>query len=283
MSLKLIDIPLLTAEQMREVDRLMVDSFHIQLIQMMEIAGRNLAEMTRRCLSGRVMNKKILIAVGKGNNGGGGLVAARHLSNWGASVCVLAENGKFKGVPEQQWKAIQQLPVEVLLAQQALNAVNSSPAEIIIDALIGYGLSGAPTGFTAQLIRAINQCPAPVLALDTPSGLEVTTGEIFEPCIQADITLTLGLPKTGLVNKSTTTAVGQLFFTDIGIPPILYKKLGFASPFIFENDSIIDLQGINGNSQNTSVYQNMNSASLSGELREGEKNSCILLDGKPNA
>jgi NAD(P)H-hydrate epimerase len=79
-------IPFITTQQMVEVDRLMIEAYDIQLIQMMENAGRNLAELGRRMLGGDVRSKRIAVLCGAGNNGGGGMVAARHLHNWGADI-----------------------------------------------------------------------------------------------------------------------------------------------------------------------------------------------------
>src|SRR5574341_190914 len=86
-------IPAVTADQMREVDRLMVDTYGVSLPQMMELAGRALAEVVRLMLDGTVQRARVLVAAGKGNNGGGGLAAARHLANWGTDVTVLLEDG----------------------------------------------------------------------------------------------------------------------------------------------------------------------------------------------
>ena len=96
-----MQIPLITTQQMIEVDRLMVAEFGIQLIQMMENAGKNLAELSRRMLGGDVYSKRIAVLCGAGNNGGGGMVAARHLHNWGAEVALIvtANQDQIKGVP----------------------------------------------------------------------------------------------------------------------------------------------------------------------------------------
>ena len=137
---------------MVEVDRLMIEEYKIELIQMMENAGRNLAELGRRKLGGLVAGKSIACLCGAGNNGGGGLVAARHLHNWDADVVlVLAfETSRLKEVPAHQWKILTQMGVET----------NQDPdfaeADLIIDALIGYGLSDDPREPVASLIEKAN-------------------------------------------------------------------------------------------------------------------------------
>lgn len=232
-------IPVVTAAEMREVDRLMVEEYGVWLMQMMENAGRNLAELARRQLGGSVLGKDLIVAAGQGNNGGGGLVAARHLANWGAGVAVLLEGAGLSGVPALQWEILKRLPLEKRLAQDALSALTDYKGDLIIDALIGYGLAGPPRGWTACLIEAINDQNRPVIALDVPSGLDATTGEIYHPCIRATATLTLALPKAGLMKPGAREAVGALYLADIGVPETLYEKLGLAVGRLFARDAII--------------------------------------------
>lgn len=97
-----------TVAEMIEIDRLMVEEYGIALLQMMENAGRSLAEVARRLLGGSVEGRHIVVLVGSGNNGGGGLVAARHLANAGAAVVVALVGARLRGVPEQQRRALSQ-------------------------------------------------------------------------------------------------------------------------------------------------------------------------------
>ncbi len=123
-----------------------------------------------------------------------------------------------------------------ILAAAGLEPVDSSQAEeaiwrsqIVVDALIGYGLRGAPKGRTAELIELCLQHAARVLSLDVPSGLNATTGESLGPAISPDRTLTLALPKTGL-----RSVPGDLYLADIGIPPEVYHPLGISFEPFFE-------------------------------------------------
>jgi len=235
-------IPAVTADQMREVDRLMVDMYGVSLPQMMELAGRALAEVGRRMLNGTGRRARVLVAAGKGNNGGGGLAAARHLANWGTHATVLLEDsGALAGVPEQQYRAARSAGVAVVEGRGALKVVRSGAADLLVDALIGYGLRGAPKGWTAEIIGRINESGIPVLALDVPSGLEATSGECLQPCIQAVATLTLALPKTGLLTPRGRAAAGRLYLADIGIPPALYRHLGLAVGPVFAQETIVAL------------------------------------------
>ncbi|HEY6043237.1 MAG TPA: NAD(P)H-hydrate epimerase, partial [Anaerolineae bacterium] len=169
-------IPALTTDQMREVDRVMVTEMGISLIQMMENAGRHLAVLARELCGGRVESKKIVVLAGRGNNGGGGLVAVRRLANWGADVGIItpdpAEN--YADVPQMQLNILRKMGVPISTAADGLALL--SKADLILDALIGYGLRGAPKNANAILIRAANASGVKILALDAPSGLDTTTG-----------------------------------------------------------------------------------------------------------
>ncbi len=239
-----LQVPAITTEQMREVDRLMIGKYNVQLIQMMENAGRNLAEMVRRLLGTSVKGKHTLVAAGKGNNGGGGMVAARHLYNWGAEVTVLLPKKALNGIPENQLNILETLPIELKTGDDAVDYLSVWNGDIVADALIGYGLSGKPHGWTGKMIDAINALTLPVVSLDVPSGLDATTGEIYEPCIRAKATMTLALPKKGLVKPEARRIVGDLYLADIGVPDVLYKEIGINVGPIFLNDSIMRIDGV---------------------------------------
>jgi len=221
------DVPALTADQMREVDRAMVEDLHIELVQMMENAGRNLAELA----IARFAPASITVLAGPGGNGGGGLVAARHLLNRGRTVSVvLSAPDSLTPVPAHQ--------AEILRRMGVVIADNAAPADLILDSLIGYSLRGDPTGRAAELIEWANEQPAPILALDAPSGLDVTTGATGTPHIVATATLTLALPKAGLVGAP---AAGELYLGDISVPATVYRRLGVTTPQLFHDDVIIRL------------------------------------------
>jgi NAD(P)H-hydrate epimerase len=228
-------IPAITTQQMVEVDRLMIEDYGIWLIQMMENAGRSLAELTRRRLGGVVSGRNIAVLCGAGNNGGGGMVAARHLHNWGAEVAVKSvfNPEKLKNIPAHQWDILQKIGIHDLKTEQL------SQVEIILDAIIGYGLAGDPHGLAAEWIEIANQSRIPILALDAPSGLNTTTGIPGNPCISAAATLTLALPKTGLLEPAARPVVGDLYLADISVPPELYRQIGIHVPHVFSQDHII--------------------------------------------
>ncbi len=239
-------VPAVTAAQMREIDRLMVETYGVSLLQMMELAGHALAHLVRVHLNGTVAGKSVVVAAGHGNNGGGGQVAARHLSNWGAAVTVLVEAAeRIPEVPRRQWETLAHLPVDRREGAKALEFFDHAHADLIVDALIGYGLKGQPRGWAAAAIARINAQPAPVIALDVPSGLDPTTGEPARSCVRASATITLALPKTGLLVPVARPYVGDLYLADIGVPPTLYTHLHLNPGPIFTRRSTIrlDVQG----------------------------------------
>ncbi len=230
-------IPSLTTAQMIEVDRAMIEDYHIELIQMMENAGRALAELARRCLRGAVQGHSVVVLCGSGNNGGGGMTAARRLHNWGAEVLVALTKSadELRGVPAHQADILKRMGIPLLEPASLL----PSTCDLILDAIIGYSLSGPPRGAAADLIRWANAQPAPILALDTPSGLDVTSGAAHDPTIRAAATLTLALPKQGLLTPEAKKYVGELYLADISVPPELYAKMGITVPSLFAESDII--------------------------------------------
>src|SRR3970040_1643052 len=158
------NIPALATAQMAEVDRLMIEEYGILLIQMMENAGRHLAELARRMLDGKLVGRKIVALCGAGNNGGGGMAAARHLCNRGADVRVkfVGDPQRLKEIPAQEWRILQTMGL----------AKNDDPdlarADLIVDALIGYGLTGDPRGPVAEWMERANAANRSILSLDTP-------------------------------------------------------------------------------------------------------------------
>ncbi|HEX6332418.1 MAG TPA: NAD(P)H-hydrate epimerase [Actinomycetota bacterium] len=222
-------IPHLTADQMREVDRIAVDQLGLLLIQMMENAGARLAELA----FGRFEPAGVVVLCGRGGNGGGGLVAARHLANRGVDVRVVLADvpHRLGDVPRHQLAILEAMGVTI--------EREPAEAELVLDALIGYSLRGDPRGRAAELIRWANGRATPVCSLDLPSGLDAATAAVGEPCIRATTTLTLALPKTGLA--SAEEVVGELYLADLSIPPAVYASLGIRVGPIFASSSILRL------------------------------------------
>jgi NAD(P)H-hydrate epimerase len=237
------DIPYLTTEQMIEVDRAMMEDYKIELIQMMENAGRNLAHLARgRFLDDNPKGKKVVVLAGTGGNGGGALVCARRLHNYGAQVQVFVTKpaADFTPIPAHQLDILQRMQVSV---EQADRAKQAEQPDLIVDGLIGYSLRGAPRGTAGDLIRWANSQNVPILALDAPSGIDTTTGTVFDPAINAVATMTLALPKEGLRVSGVAQQVGELYLADISVPPELYAEpaLNLTVGSIFAQSDIIRL------------------------------------------
>ncbi|MEL6592859.1 MAG: NAD(P)H-hydrate epimerase, partial [Bacteroidota bacterium] len=138
------DYPRITTEQMIEVDRAMIEDYHILLIQMMENAGRNLALLaSMRFLTGDPQGKRVVVLAGTGGNGGGAMVAARRLHNWGAQVEVYVSRFAEREIPAHQLDILQQMGVAV---HSGTIPAFGEAADLILDGLIGYSLSGHPRG-----------------------------------------------------------------------------------------------------------------------------------------
>lgn len=214
----------LSEQEMIEVDRVMIDDLHIELVQMMENAGRNLARLVLDLFK----PASVTVYAGSGGNGGGGLVAARHLANAGVEVAIVLTRAAddVGGVPGHQLDILRRMGVTENVP---------GPADVAVDALIGYSLRGAPRGRTAELIEQMPAAADVVVSLDTPSGLNVTTGETPGVAVRADATLTLALPKQGL---RRAPEVGDLYLGDIAVPPQVMRDLG-AQPPSFGASSIL--------------------------------------------
>lgn len=238
------DIPALTATQMAAVDRIMVEEFGVDTLQLMEVAGRAVAVFAReRFLGGDARGKHVVILCGNGGNGGDGMVAGRFLHAWGAAVTVWLGRRPVlgRGIAAHQLAILERmnLSVHAPTAEPVL-----PPCDLLIDALLGFSLTSAPIGETAALIRAANAHSAPVLAIDLPSGLEATEGMVFDPCVRADATLTLALPKTGLLTNSARAMTGALFVADIGIPAEAYARLGMTVGPVFATGDFLPVRTV---------------------------------------
>jgi NAD(P)H-hydrate epimerase len=225
-------VPSVDTPTMLAADHIATDRIGISLLQMMENAGLQLAELTRLTLGGAVAGCTIVVLAGTGNNAGGGMVAARRLAGWGADVCVIFARPllRLRPAPYAQ--------VEPLLAAGIRAAVaghdRSHPeiaeeirrADAVIDALIGYALHGPPDEVYQPLIGVGTLGNGPVISLDIPSGIDASTGERPGSAIRADATLALALPKRGMTLGEGRRFSGAGFLADIGLPASIFEELG---------------------------------------------------------
>lgn len=233
-------VPSVTAAQMREVDRITVEDLGVALLQMMENAGRALAELTRIHLGG-LRRRRVVVLAGKGGNGGGGLAAARRLAVWGADArVVLARPERDLGVaPAHQLRALRAIGVPTNPPGGAAELLQE--ADVVLDALLGYSVDGPPREPEAGLIRGANAQGAPILALDLPSGLDPDSGAPHDPTIRATRTLALALPKAGELRPEAADYVGELWLADISVPPQAFARFGLDIGALFEGSDLIRL------------------------------------------
>jgi hydroxyethylthiazole kinase-like uncharacterized protein yjeF len=220
--------PTLTSEQVRAVDRLTAERFGIPVEWLMEAAGWQVARLCR---------ERAYVVCGKGNNGGDGLAAARHLHRWGRLAGVACiDRAALRGPAAQEAAALEAGGV----------AIASEPdltgAECVVDALLGTGLSRAPDGVYADWIREVNAAGSPVIAVDIPSGLEADSGKAHHPTVRAIMTVTLGLPKPGLLEADGPAHAGEIWVADIGVPLSAYREAGISMPVgLFEQGDAFSL------------------------------------------
>ncbi len=234
---------------MTEVDRLAISEFGVTLLQMMEQAGSHLAEVVRLELGGDLRDRFVMVVVGPGNNGGGGLAAARHLLNRGARVRVVLAR------PALRMSEAGRHQLATLIAMNASCCVATfdlsddelidvlGQADLIVDALLGYNASGAPGDEVGRLVGLIGDSGRPVVSLDVPTGLNPDTGAAANPSIAATATVTLALPKIGLLGPEASSNTGRLYLADIGLPASLYARLGLDIGPLFGPGRILQLDG----------------------------------------
>lgn len=232
--------------QMREVDRIATEDFHLGILQMMENAGRNLAVQAFRLhekIGSANQPFRVLVAAGSGGNGGGGICAARHLHNHGAYVSLLLTSrpGTTGSAVETQLNILHSAGISPLEFEEATQKLHS--VDLVLDAIIGYSLKGAPRGLAKQTIERINVSGVPVISLDLPSGVDASCGDTPGVYVQASQTLTLALPKPGLRHPAS----GELFLADIGIPPEVYLPLGMKAKLFAHGENILPLRWTNIN------------------------------------
>jgi len=208
-----------TPKQMQALDHKAIETLGIPGIELMENAGRQTYEMILEYY-GPAEQNRVTVVAGKGNNGGDGFVVARYLQQDGAHVEIflIGKTGDTKGDAAVNLKKAQELDIPVHEISDPDNFHVPEDSWIIVDAIFGTGFSGPMRAPYKQIISTINQSDIPVVAVDSPSGLDGATGKVAEPCIRADLTVTMGLPKIGQVMYPGKSYCGFLEVVDIGYP-----------------------------------------------------------------
>ncbi len=210
----------MSREQVRDIDRRAIEEYGLPGIVLMENAGRGTAELIMELgIGGRVV-----ICAGRGNNGGDGYVIARHLINHGydAEVWLFCDPSTLRGDAAVNYQVLRAAAWEGRVLGDAIEVeqLQAELAEVdwIVDALLGTGTQGELRPPFPEVIRAINESPANVLAVDLPSGMDCDSGQPLGDCVVADDTATFVAPKLGFQTPGAETFTGTVHVIDIGVP-----------------------------------------------------------------
>ena len=213
-----------TAAEMRQIDQDTIEGIGIPGIVLMETAGSAIVRVIEQHYP---THQRIGIIAGKGNNGGDGIVIARQLAHIGRDVYLFLASppDSFTGEAQTNLQIAKNLGlrIEEILTEAGFYDTGTVPAilancELLVDAIFGTGLRGAARDPIARVINAINSLPTPILSVDLPSGLDADTGHPLGTCVRADRTVTIGLPKRGLLMHPGAELTGELEVVDIGFP-----------------------------------------------------------------
>lgn len=223
-------IPAVTATEMAAVDRVATQEVGLALLQMMENAGRNMAVAVHRVVE---PSDGVVVLAGDGGNGGGGLACARHLANIGFSVEVVLDRpaADLTGAAAKQHGILESMAVP-----SSANPGRLPSGVLVVDALVGYGLSGPLRGPAATLVERLDRARK-VFSLDVPSGRDATTGEVPGPGVDPDCVVTLALPKTGLTGLEC-----PLLLSDIAIPTVVYDTLDILVEPLFSGEYLVEIR-----------------------------------------
>ena len=212
---------ILTAQQMNAIDRRATERFAVPSLVLMENAAIAVVDAIFEHSAGC---ERVAIVCGTGANGGDGLAVARHLVNRGvvAHVFIAGDRGAMTGDALTNLTICERLaiPMHDVTDQESLAdaLVHAADSDLLIDALFGTGLNRAPSGLYAEAIRMMNDLSLPIVAIDLPSGANASSGEPFDPCVRADVTVTFAAPKLCHVFEPASLACGEVIVADISIP-----------------------------------------------------------------
>lgn len=228
----------ITSEQMREIDRRTIEEVGIPGIILMENAGLGTVDLIEEVLS-ELGGSRITILCGPGNNGGDGMVIARHLYNHGFEIDVflIGDHNRVKGDARINLEILGNMEIEVVFLQEKKDLKKISESDLIVDALLGTGITGEVTGFLTDVIQWINKSLIPVVSVDMPSGLVCDTGIYHGACVIADETATMSELKRGLVLPPGRDMCGNISVIDISAPHHVGESIGVQT-FLLEHEDI---------------------------------------------
>ena len=214
-----------TAAEMRQIDQDTIEGVGIPGIVLMETAG---SAIVRAIEQHYPTCHRIGVFVGKGNNGGDGLVIARQLAHAGRDVhlFLVSPADSFTGEAEINLQIAKRLGLKIEFYGTGAVPTTLASCELLVDAIFGTGLRDTVRGSIATVIKTLNSFSAPTLSVDLPSGLDANTGHPLGTCVRADRTVTIGLPKRGLLVHPGAEFVGKLEVVDIGFPEQVIEAQG---------------------------------------------------------
>lgn len=214
--------------QMRNIDSTAIQDYGIPRIVLMEHAGLEVAKATVKLLK-KENKDRIFVFSGTGYNGGDGLVAARHLFNWGYEIVIymVGKEEKCKKETLSNFNILKKLKVEInYFRPNEASTIKRrlSRNAVVIDSILGIGIKGKVRSPIDDLIKCLNSSKAPILSVDVPSGLNSDSGEILGVCIKASETVTFAAPKKGFFREDGPKRVGEVTLEDIGIPEKVIRE-----------------------------------------------------------
>ena len=225
---------LLTKEQARQLDQISINDLNISGIQLMENAGKKIAELARELIS-KIHHPSILIICGKGNNGGDGFAAALQLYEWGYQIYIQAISDA-QNIVGDSLHFYQQCEQKELFITYGSDVPPIENQDLIIDAVLGTGIRLPIRSELIPIIEWINQVNSIVLSVDVPSGLDADTGQTDPTVVKADYTITMGHEKIGMVFGDGKPLCGTVVTADIGFPAINDIQLSGREWTLFKED-----------------------------------------------
>jgi len=216
----------LTAEEMQAVDKYTIETLNLIGRVLMENAGRAVfAAILERWAP--VAGKRAIVLCGKGNNGGDGFVVARYLQDIGVNceICLIGSATDLRGDAAANHAVLTRVGYAIREIQHLEALPELRHADFIVDALLGTGVRGPLLGLMAQIVTRINESGRPVIAIDLPTGMNADTGEVVGPCVKANITVTMGCRKQGLLFTPAREYAGEVIVADIGFPHAAFRQV----------------------------------------------------------
>lgn len=230
------------ADHLLRLDELAVQN-GLLIPQMMELAGYHVLSVFH--VLGLDRGTSVTVLCGKGNKGGDGLCAARHLTNAGYRVSVVLADDDLSEHPAHHLQLARAMGLKVYSGTDQLDEVLGalSKTDIIVDALIGYQLNGVPRGRFGDLIELANSSKKPVISCDLPTGLSAQTGELYDPHINAIATVSYAYHKRAFLEDPGKNAAGRIFLVDVGIPDLIYDQVmeGSRPPFQLADRGLLEI------------------------------------------